>query len=63
MMVSYAHDAAMSEVDAAKASKTVTAYFDAVSGLSSGTFRVKRCYRQLGVVDESWLKAWEELDK
>jgi len=50
-------------IDAAKAKKTVVAYFDCLSGLSSGKYRVSRSYRQPGIVDESWLKAWEELDK
>ena len=50
-------------VDAAKSKKTVVAYFNCISGLSSGTYRISRSYRQPGVVDESWLKAWEELDK
>ena len=50
-------------LDAAKAKKTVTAYFDCTSGLSTGTYRVSRSYRQPGVVQEEWLKAWEELDK
>ncbi|HYG76032.1 MAG TPA: hypothetical protein VEK08_13590 [Planctomycetota bacterium] len=50
-------------LDAAKAKKTVTAYFDCTSGLSTGKYRVSRSYRQPGVVQEEWLKAWEELDK
>ncbi|HEY3324541.1 MAG TPA: hypothetical protein VGP72_29080 [Planctomycetota bacterium] len=50
-------------LDTAKAKKTVLAYFDCTSGLSTGSFRINRCYRQLGVVQEEWLKAWEELDK
>jgi len=50
-------------LDAAKLKKTLVAYFDCSSGLSTGSFRVVRCYRQLGVVQDEWLKAWEELDK
>jgi len=50
-------------LDAAKIKKTVVAYFDCTSGLSTGCYRVSRCYRQLGVVQDEWLKAWEELDK
>lgn len=50
-------------LDDAKAKKTVVAYFDVISGLSTGVYRISRSYRQLGVVDEAWLKAWEELDK
>ena len=50
-------------VDAAKAKKTVVAYFDCTSKLSTGKFRISRSYRQPGVVQEEWLKAWEELDK
>ena len=50
-------------LDAAKVKKTVVAYFDVISGLSTGTYRISRSYRQPGIVDESWLKAWEELDK
>ena len=50
-------------VDAAKAKKTVVAYFDCVSGLATGTYRISRCYRLPGVVQDEWLKAWEELDK
>lgn len=50
-------------LDAAKIKKTVVASFDCTSGLSTGRYRVTRCYRQPGVVQEEWLKAWEELDK
>jgi len=50
-------------LDAAKAKKTVTAYFTCTSGMSTGTYRVSRSYRQPGVVQEEWLKAWEDLDK
>ncbi|MGD0089339.1 MAG: hypothetical protein ABSE73_05405 [Planctomycetota bacterium] len=50
-------------LDAAKLKKTVLAYFDCTSGLSTGSYRVSRCYRQPGVVQEEWLKAWEEFDK
>jgi|GEM_PF-2725438 len=50
-------------IDAAKAKKTVVAYFDCTSGLSTGSYRVSRSYRQLGVVQDEWLKAWEELDR
>ncbi len=50
-------------LDAAKAKKTVVAYFDCTSGLSTGAYRVSRSYRLPGVVDDAWLKAWEELDK
>ncbi len=46
-------------VEKAKASKTVMAYFTGTCGLSSGTYRIKRCYKQLGVVDEEWVKAWQ----
>lgn len=50
-------------VEKAKAKKTVIAYFESESGTASGTHRISRSYRQPGIVDESWLKAWEELDK
>ena len=50
-------------LDAAKAKKTVVAYFDCTSGLSTGAYRVSRSYRLPGIVDDAWLKAWEELDK
>jgi hypothetical protein len=50
-------------LDAAKVKKTVVAYFDCTSGLSTGCYRISRSYRLPGVVDEAWLKAWEELDK
>jgi hypothetical protein len=50
-------------VEAAKAKKTVVAYFDCVSGLATGQYRISRSYRLPGVVQDEWLKAWEELDK
>jgi hypothetical protein len=50
-------------LDEAKAKKTVTAYFDCTSGLSTGSYRIARSYRLPGVVDDAWLKAWEDLDK
>ena len=50
-------------LEAAKSKKTVVAYFDCTSGLSTGAYRVSRSYRLPGVVDDAWLKAWEELDK
>ncbi len=50
-------------IEVAKAKKAVVAYFNCDSGLSGGTYRVSRSYRQPGVVQEEWLKAWEELDK
>ncbi|MCY3021709.1 MAG: hypothetical protein NTW87_22075 [Planctomycetota bacterium] len=50
-------------IDKAKGKKTMVAYFDCTSGLSTGSYRVTSCYRQHGVVDEAWLKAWEDLDK
>jgi hypothetical protein len=50
-------------VEKAKAKKSVTAYFNCVSSMSSGDLRITRSYRQPGVVEDSWLKAWEELDK
>ena len=50
-------------IDAAKAKKTVVAYFDCTSKLSTGSYRISRSYRLPGVVDDTWLKAWEDLDK
>jgi hypothetical protein len=50
-------------VEKAKANKTVVAYFDCTSGLATGSFRVSRSYRLPGVVQDEWLKAWEDLDK
>jgi hypothetical protein len=50
-------------VEAAKSKKTVVAYFDCVSGLATGQYRISRSYRLPGVVQDEWLKAWEELDK
>ena len=50
-------------IDYAKKKKTVIATFSVDSGLSSGTHRIHRSYKQLGEVKEEWLKAWEELDK
>jgi hypothetical protein len=50
-------------LDAARTKKTIVAYFDCTSGLSTGSYRVVRSYRQPGVVQDEWLKAWEELDK
>lgn len=50
-------------VEKARSRKTVTAYFNCVSGMASGEHRVSRNYRQIGVVDDSWLKEWEGLDK
>lgn len=47
-------------VDKAKAKKTVVAYFTGTSGMSSGDFRISRNYKIPGVVDEAWLKGWED---
>lgn len=49
-------------VEKAKSKKTVTAIFDAVSGLNSGERRISRSYRKPGVADE-YLKAIEDLEK
>ncbi|HLX60583.1 MAG TPA: hypothetical protein VKX17_04805 [Planctomycetota bacterium] len=49
-------------VEKMKQKKMIVAYFNCVSGMSSGEQRISRSYRQPGVVDESWLKAWEALD-
>ena len=47
----------------AKAKKEVVAFFKAHAGLASGKYRIKRSYRQRGVIQDEWLSAWEELDK
>ncbi|MEI6231782.1 MAG: hypothetical protein WCT04_01915 [Planctomycetota bacterium] len=47
-------------VEKAKAKKTVVAYVTGVSGMSTGEFRISRSYRIPGVVDEAWLKGWED---
>ncbi len=46
-------------VEAAKAKKTIAAYFDCTSGLSTGLYRITRSYRKPGVVEETWLNEWE----
>lgn len=50
-------------IDALKKDKKVLAYFNCEAGLSTGSYRVARSYHQPGVIQEDWLKAWEELDK
>ena len=50
-------------VEKAKTKKTVIAYFNSVSGMSTGEFRVSRSYRKPGVVEEDWLKGWEDSEK
>lgn len=50
-------------VEKAKAKKTVVAYFNGISGMSTGDFRISRSYKIPGVVDEAWLKGWEDEEK
>jgi hypothetical protein len=50
-------------VEAARKHKTVIAYVDCKSGLSSGVYRISRSYRLPGVVDDKSLKAWEDADR
>jgi hypothetical protein len=50
-------------LEAAKKKKQVVAAFDCEAGLSTGTYRISRSYRQLGEIKDEWLKAWEELGK
>lgn len=52
-------DAVPAAIQALKDDKRVFAYFTCLSGLSSGSYRVSRSYRQPGVIDENWLKVWE----
>lgn len=47
-------------IESAKKRKTVVAYFDCSSGLSTGTYRISRSYRLPGIVDDKALSAWEE---
>jgi len=47
-------------IEKAKAKKTVVAYVTGISGMSSGEFRVSRSYKIPGVVDEAWLKSWDD---
>ena len=49
-------------LDAAKAKKMINAWVDANSDLASGNYHISRSYKLVGVVDDAWLKAWEELD-
>lgn len=50
-------------LQATKQAKKIVAEYKCDAGLSSGSYRIARSYRQPGVIQEEWLKAWEELDK
>ena len=47
-------------LEQAKSKKTVVAYFDCVSGMSTGCYRVKRCYAKPGVAEAGWLTLWDK---
>lgn len=50
-------------VERAKAAKSVTAIFDCFAGMASGEKRIIRSYRKPGVVDNTWLKDWEDIEE
>jgi len=46
--------------DAERRALRLTANVTAVSGIASGTFRIRRSYRKPGVIEPDWLHKWED---